>query len=254
MTHWIFLGLTLFLLPSAFLHADRGVELFLGPEVYGTTRTKEGGAKQTGTLYGVRLGYERVKRYKFYYALDGLYSEGILEGKNNDRLIRSRFIDSNIETRFGYTFQSKCFPYLAFTPFFGVGYLWEITKYLHPSPIKVQFENRFPYIPFGCLVSFYFRKDIQIGLRFTGRFLWDGKQKVKDPDYGTLTQCYEEYLQYRVELPIEYLFCWNNQELSVRLTPFYEYRHYGTGINFPFDFLDTKFKFYGANIELVYYF
>ncbi len=250
----LILELFLFVSIPLLLKADEGRRLFVGPEIYHVDRHKEGGAKQDGTLYGVRFGYEKLKRYKFYYAVDGLYSEGTLEGKNEENHIRSKLYNSTLETRFGYTFQTKCFPYVAFTPFFGVGYSWEYNEYVHPSPIKVKFDNQFPYLPLGCLLSCHINENLKVGLNFTARFLWDGKQEIKDPEFGKLTQCYEEHIQYRIELPVDYRFCYGNQNLGIRLTPFYEDRHYGTSINYPFDFLDTKLRFYGASLELEYYF
>jgi len=250
----IIVGFYFFIALPFISQAHEGTNLFIGPEVYYVSRIKDGGAKQTGTLYGVRIGYEKLKRYKFYYAVDGLYSQGVLEGKTADHHIRSEFTNSNIETRFGYTFQSKCFPYISLTPFFGIGYMWEINHYRNPSPIKVKFDNSFHYLPFGCLLSFNLSEMLQVGINATARFLWNGKQTVKDPDYGKLSQCYEEHIQYRIEMPISYWTCWNSHQLKLRLTPFYEYRHYGNSINFPFDYLDTKFKFYGANLEAIYSF
>lgn len=255
----IYLGICAVLWSTGLLawpsNKELGVQVFLGPEVYYVKRLKEGGGEQHGTLYGIRAGYERLKRYKFYYAVDGLYSQGILDGKTNTSRIRSVFTNSNIETRFGYTFQAKYWPSFSLTPYFGIGYMWEYSRYKNPSPIKVHFNNRFPYIPFGFISSIFVTNRLQIGLNVKVRFLWDGKQKVThDPQFNSLIQCYEDHFQYRIELPIVYYFCWNRDTLAVRLTPFYEYRHYGHGINYPFDFLDTKFKFYGANLELIYCF
>lgn len=234
---------------------DRGIQTFLGPEIYYVKRLKEGGGKQDGMLYGIRAGYERINRYKFYYALDGLYSQGTLNGKTKENHIRSEFTNSNIETRFGYTLQYKYWPGYSFTPFVGIGYMWEYSQYKKPSPIKVHFDNRFPYIPFGFISSLFVGKHLQVGLNFKMRFLWDGKQKVThDPQYKNLIQCYEDHFQYRIELPIAYYFCWKCEMIAVRITPFYEYRHYGHSINYPFDFLDTKYEFYGANAEFIYRF
>lgn len=252
----VLISLILFFFPGKCLWSQsKGYQFFLGPEIYYVKRQKEGGAEQTGVLYGVRGGYEKIKRYKFYYALDGLYSTGILEGKTNHKTIKSEFSNSNVETRFGYTLQAKYWPCFSFTPFVGVGYMWEYSRYLHPSPMRVHFDNQFPYIPFGFLTSFLVTDRLQMGLNFKARFLWEGKQKVThDPQYSSLEQCYEQHLQYRVEIPLEYFFNWNQHALSARLTAFYEYRHYGHWINYPFDFLDTTFKFYGANFELLYHF
>lgn len=244
-----------FLSLRADFYDDRGIHLFLGPEIYYVKRIKEGGAKQTGALYGVRGGYERVKRYKFYYALDGLYSRGMLCGKVNGKHIKSELTNSTLETRFGYTFQAKCKPQFSLTPFLGVGYLSEYNRYVHPSPIKIHFSNQFLYIPVGFLSSFYLANRLQLGLNFTARFYWDANQKVThDPEFSDQRQCFDEHIQYRIELPITYDFYLNQHCLAMRLTPFYEYRHYGHRANYPHDFLDTKFKFYGANLEILYQF
>lgn len=42
--------------------------------------------------------------------------------------------------------------------------------------------------------------------------------------------------------------------MAVGLVPFYEYRFYGHRANFPFDFLETKLKLYGATLKLHYLF
>lgn len=234
---------------------DTGVQFFFGPEIYYVKRLREGGGKQDGVLYGIKGGYEKVKRYKFYYALDGLYSQGVLNGKTNENRIKSEFTNSNIETRFGYTFQYKYWPGYSVTPFVGIGYMWEYTEFKKPSPIRVHFDNRFPYIPFGFLSSLFITDQLQVGVNLKARFLWDGKQKVThDPQHNSLLQCYEDHFQYRIEIPFTYYFCWKGAVLTTRLTPFYEYRHYGHGINYPFDFLETKYHFYGANFELIYKF
>ncbi|MBX9703265.1 MAG: hypothetical protein K2X39_03845 [Silvanigrellaceae bacterium] len=255
----ILIGLLSILSSFGFVLAEpckgRGIQFFLGPEIYHVQRVKEGGAEQTGTLYGVRGGFERIKRYKFYYALDGLFSRGMLWGKVNGNHIKSKFTNSTIETRFGYTFQTKFEPWFSFTPFIGAGYLSEYNQYVHPSPIKIHFDNQFFYVPLGFLSSFYPTNQLQLGLNVTVRCYWDANQRVThDPMFSDQEQCFEEHIQYRIELPITYDFFWKQHCLAMRFTPFYEYRHYGHRANYPFDFLDTKFKFFGANFEILYRF
>lgn len=228
-------------------------DLFLGPEIYYAKRTKEGGVEQKGVQYGIRAGYERVGRYKFYYALDGLYSWGLLEGKKKERHIKSQFTNANIETRFGYTFEMKNWPQFSFTPFIGAGYMWEINRFVHPSPITAHFENKYSYIPFGFLSSISYIDNWSIGFNFKCRYIWQGKQKVShDPEYGQMWQCYQEFFQYRYECPIATSFCFYNLFFYAKCIPFYEYRHYGSRANFPFDFIDTQYRFYGATLELLY--
>lgn len=253
----------LFLLASFLLSADqwvKGTSLnpYIGPEIYYVGRLKEGGSKQDGVLYGVRVGYDRVKRYKLYWGIDGLWAQGSLKGNKKretpEGFIKDHFksviTDMNVEARLGYTFQSKTWRCASFTPYSGLGYFWEKNCYQHPSPLHVHFKNTFTYIPIGFLSEIFIASQWSAGLNFKVRYLIEAEQKVEnDPEFGTLKQHYEEKLQYRGELPITYYYCWKSKPLSVSLTPFYEYRHYGHRANFPFDFLELKLKFYGATLK-----
>ncbi|CUI16719.1 hypothetical protein PNK_1102 [Candidatus Protochlamydia naegleriophila] len=230
-------------------------QLFIGPEVYYVKRTKKAGAEQDGYLYGVRLGYERIKRYKLYVGLDFLYANGDLKGKVEDQRIKSSLTDINVEERIGYTFAAKCGWRPSFTPFIGVGRFWEKNEYKHPTPIRFHFHNRFLYIPVGFLSQIYVSSCFSVGLNFKARIILDGKNCVSnDPQFGKIHQCYDEKIQYRVELPLSYYSCWCNHEMAISLVPFYEYRHYGQRVNFPFDFIETKFNLYGATLKAIYLF
>lgn len=231
------------------------LEAYAGPEIYYIHRTKEGGAKQTGTLYGVRLGYDHIRRYKFYWGIDALWAKGILEGKTESDHLKSRFTDINVEARIGYTFQSKYWRCLSCTPYIGGGYFLENNNYEHPSPLTVHFKNRFSYVPVGFLSQIFITPHWSIGVNFKVRYLLEGKQHVThDPEHKKLTQNYEEKLQYRGELPVTYFRCWKKHSLAVSLVPFYEYRSYGHRANFPFDFLETNLKLYGAMLKFLYLF
>jgi hypothetical protein len=228
---------------------------YVGPEIYYVKRTKEGGAVQTGTLYGVRIGYDHVRRYKFYWGCDVLWARGILDGHVADDKLKSEFTDTNIEARLGYTFQSKCWRCASFTPFVGGGYFWEYNNFVNPTPLKLHFKNIFSYVPVGFLSQIFLMPTLSVGLNFKARVILEGKQNVShDPKFNKSTQHYIENLQYRLELPIIYFFCWKSNPLGVSLVPFFEYRHYGHRANFPFDFLETKLKFYGATLKLMYLF
>jgi hypothetical protein len=231
-------------------------QAFAGPEIYYIKRTREGGANQNGYLYGARLGYDYIRRYAFYIGFDGLYAQGFLKGCSGegDR-IKSELTDANIEGRIGYTFQSKACHYFSFTPFVGIGYFWEFNDYQHPSPIQAYFKNTFYYVPVGFLSRVFFNPQLSVGLNFKARILVDGKVKVThDEEAENSTQRYKEDWQYRIDVPLTYYFCWLNQDVAVSLVPFYEYRHYGHRVNFPFDFLDTKFRIYGGTLKLFYLF
>lgn len=230
-------------------------EPYIGPEIYYLQRTKEGGAKQSGPLGGMRIGYDYIRRYKLYWGAEALWARGVLEGKAEYHRLKSVFTDINVEARGGYTFQSKCWRCASFTPYIGYGYFWENNDYQHPSPLTIHFKNRFSYIPIGFLSQIFMTPRWSIGLNFKVRFLLEGKQFVSnDPEHDNQVQHYEEKLQYRVELPTTYFFCWSSHRLAVSLVPFYEYRLYGHRANFPFDFLETRLNLYGATLKLLYLF
>lgn len=256
---------SLFLLMSSFIvenhlcatcyYKTYGNSINIGPEFYYVKRAREGGSEQTGMLYGIRVGYDHVKRYKFYWGLDALWATGNLNGKFEDHHLESRFTDTNVEGRLGYTFQSKHFRCASFTPFIGIGYFWELNHYHGKSDIHVHFRNEFYYLPVGFLSQVFITPTLSMGLNFKVRFPIEGKQKVtNDPEFDDMTQQYEQHPQYRVDLPITYFYCWNDYRLATCVMPFYEYRHYGHRANFPFDFLDTKFNIYGISLQMLYLF
>ncbi len=228
---------------------------FIGPEIYYMKREKEGGSQQTGVLYGVRAGYDRVQRSSCYWGIDGLWAQGPLEGKNTYACLKSEFTDANVEARVGYTFQSKNWRCASFSPYTGLGYFWEKNHYVHPSPLHVHFDNTFSYIPIGFLSQVFLTPQCSIGLNLKFRYILEGEQKVThDSNYGALKQHYDEKLQYRIELPLTYFFCWRCHSFGCSIVPFYEVREYGHRANFPFDFLETKLTLYGATLKLAYLF
>lgn len=231
------------------------LETYIGPEIYYVRRTKEGGAEQTGTLYGVRLGYDHIRRYKLYWGIDALWAQGTLKGKTNEAQVKSTLTDMNVEGRIGYTFQTKSWRCLSFTPYTGLGYFWENNYFEHPTPLPIHFKNQFAYVPIGFLSQVFITPQWSIGLNFKIRYLIDSSVHASnDPEHENSTQKYEEELQYRIELPIIYFRCWKEHSLAVGLVPFYEYRPYGYQANYPFDFLETKFRLYGATLKLFYLF
>jgi hypothetical protein len=243
------------LLPAKQWVKTYALEAYIGPEIYYVQRTKEGGAKQSGTLYGVRLGYDHIRRYKLYWGIDALWAQGALDGKMEDDHIKSTLTDINIEARLGYTFQSKSWRCASVTPYMGLGYFWENNCFRHPSPLPIHFQNRFTYIPLGFLSQIFVTPNWSIGVNVKVRFLFDSEMHAShDPEHDDSTQIYKEYLQYRIELPINYVFCWKSHSLAAGLVPFYEYRHYGYQANYPFDFLDTKLRLYGVTLKLFYLF
>lgn len=231
-------------------------QVCLGPEVYSVLRTKEGGAEQKGVLWGGRARYERLKGCKWYLGAEISYARGDLTGRSgSEDRIKSTLSDGSIEGRLGYSFllnERRCFT---FTPFIGIGYFCEKNNFCCPSPIPVHFRNSFSYLPLGFLSYISLSDRLKLGLRFTARYLWDHKMKVThDPHFGKLSLKYVEKCQYRIEMPLLYEACLCNRVWLMGISPFFEYRRYGHLANFPFDFLETKFRLWGAYLQLIYLF
>lgn len=228
-------------------------QYYIGPEIYQAWRSKKGGTKQDGTLYGVRLGYDRLKRYGWYWGGDFLYAEGTIDGHTSQhQKLQSRMSDLSAEVRFGYTFQQKCGWQASFTPFLGVGTFVERNYLNHSSPLPLHFKNYFSYVSTGFLFWFHPLERFEAGLNFKARFPFEPRCYVSnDPGSEPVCQNIKEEAHYRVDLPLTYrLNCEGSQALS--LVPFFEYREYGGHPNFPFDFVKTNFDIWGATIEYVY--
>ena len=238
------------------LHFKRANSFSIGPEIYRVIRKRAGGTKQEGNSAGVRLTYDRIKRYHYYLGAQLFYGTGILHGHSGggDK-IRSRLTDQQIEGNAGYTFQLKCFPHVSFTPFAGCGYFKEINKFTPPTDLTVKFNTQFRYISFGFLSSVYVLPCLTVGINARFKWPWQIRCKITDdPDYDTIRQLVKNELQYRIEFPITYFGCFLPNSIEVSLVPFYEQRLYGARENFPFDFSKTKLTFFGANLQLIYRF
>lgn len=227
-----------------------GHRVWIAPEFYQLNRHREGGSKQSGPMYGGRIGYDYIKRSNIYLGAQGLIASGHIKGNSNGTNLKSKFTDKMVEGRIGYTFQSKnwCQPYI--TPFAGFGYFWESNHFEKPRDFRIHFDNQFSYVPVGFLSEIFPWDQFSIGLNFTARVLIHGRIKTSnDPQYQNSRLLYQHKLQYRVELPLSYYFCCMNNPWRITVEPFYEYRHYGSHINHPFDFMDTKFNIYGVNVQ-----
>lgn len=237
-------------------HFCKGNVITLASELYHIERKRDGGTRQKGDAAGIRVSYDRLRRYKFYIGAQLFYGSGILRGHSgNDSKIRSRLIEKQVEGNLGYTFQSKCFPHVAFTPFAGYGYFREVNKFSPPSPISLQFTTRFRYISFGFLSSIYAFPCLTVGIN--GRFKWPWETRCKvsnDPDFNTIQQIVGDELHYRIELPITYFGSFLCKGFEIGMMPFYENRLYGARENFPFDFFKTRYTIYGVDIQLIYRF
>lgn len=226
-------------------------QFYIGPTVYHVERERKGGTHQCGELGGVRLGYDRIGRNKFYLGFEFLYARGHLGGHGGTgKRIKSTFIDMDIEGRFGYTLQQKCAPRLAFTPFVGGGYAQENNNFRHPSPIPVHFRLHYIYWSAGFLSQISITPRFDAGINFTAKFMIEGKNKAThDPKCDDSVSMIGNRNHYKIEVPLSYHY---GNQTFISLVPFYEYRLYGHHAGYPFDFLDTKLNLYGITLKWVY--
>lgn len=228
----------------------------IGPEIYHVKRVREGGTSQHGCLYGVHGSFERLGRFKWYIGFEGLYGKGTINGHSGMGLkLKSALTDRFIEGRFGYTFQAKCHYTPSFTPFIGYGYSDETNQYKSPSPLIVKFIHESSYVSFGFLSEITLGDKFSAGFNLKMRSLVDPICKVKkDQVFGSLKMHIHEKMQYRFELPLKLAIFHECHVFEVGIISFYEIRHYGGRENYPFDFLDTKLRLFGASFQLSYRF
>lgn len=227
----------------------KGHRLLIGPEAYYVYRHREGGTKQRGWLGGGRFIYEHLRRYTFYWGIEGAIARGELRGSSGvGSKLKSSMRDRSIEARLGYTFQFKKGHRFALTPFIGSGYLIEENNFMHPTRLHLHFKIAYRFLTAGFLSSFYPCKQWKIGLNLKVRHLLDPECTIThDPEFESAQlKIGNDNLQYRVELPITYLY----GKYSFVATPFYENRTYGGWMSFPFDFMKTRLYNYGATLQL----
>ncbi len=232
-----------------------GCTLSVGPEVYHMSRIRIGGTHQEGWIDGVRLGFDRIKKYCWYFGGDLLYAKGELKGATGTgRPLVSELTDQIYEIRLGYTLQKEgCYAHF-FVPFAGWGHFREINQFSPPSPIPCTFTDSFSYWTAGFLSGVNFKTLLSIGLNFKLRFMHNGQSEVtEDPLYDDVTLLMKDEIHVRVDLPIA-LTSPTSCVMGFLLTPFFEYRHFGGREGFPFNFKDTKFYLYGARFALTYQF
>jgi hypothetical protein len=230
--------------------------LSLGPEWYYINRTKKGGTTQHGSCIGVRANYDHIKRYKIYYGGQAFYGTGTLDGHTgSDLKLRSRLTEAQVEGSLGYTFQAKwCFqPWI--TPIIGYGYFYDKNDFKKPSPLTVTYTLQYSYVPFGFLSGLMLNPSTSLGLNVRVRYPIEPKCRISnDPEFDDTKMHVDEELGFRIELPLVYKtnqFC---RSLLVGILPFFDFRHYGGRANYPFDFIDTKLRIYGANVQIMYQF
>ena len=232
----------------------KGHQLYLGTDVYYVDRTKVGGTKQTGVLGGIKVGYDYIKRYKFYYGIEGLYAGGKLTGKSSQgNRLKSNYTDAYAEGRFGYTIQQKCGWRCALIPFVGGGYYLEKNNYVRPSPIPIHSKISYAYFTGGFLSQVSPLDNLDVQLNFKVRYMWDPQNCVSnDPEADSCKMLVKnQRLQYRVDLPFIYHY---NSCVLLSFGPFYDYRHYGGQDSYPYNFIETTVRNYGATLKCIFNF
>lgn len=244
---------------AAILHASssdldlKRNQFYIGPEFCRVERTKECGTWQKASLARIRAGYDRFKRYGWYIGADAFYGTGTLRGISSfKKTLRSDLTDWSIEGRAGYTFQQKTCWKLAFTPFVGGGYAVEKNHFVKPSPLLIHFKTYFPYGAAGFIFRMYPYSNLEVALNFCAKWPIEPKCHVThDEELEPAKQHIKERAQYRLDLPFTYrLGC--NGPFAIVLSPFYEYRQFGGQINFPFDYIETKFNIWGTSLLFEY--
>ncbi len=223
----------------------------VGPQFYHVKRLRDGGSRQTGWLCGLRGSYERLKPNAFYWAAEGSWAQGSIDGTTaSGTRIKSDMMDSEVEGRLGYNIHWHCGLCWAFTPFVGAGYYHGENRFVHPSPLEVLFVDTFKFGTAGFLLRAWCDDCWTVGFNFKVRQMYEGRDKVVDPEVPNTTTIIEDKMHYICELPIQRRICIYGRECYASVVPFYEHRHLGGREDFPFDFIDTKYKIHGVRLFL----
>lgn len=226
----------------------------IGPEMFYTYRTRDGGSWQDGAVAGGQIKYERFRRSALYWA--ALYTAGYGELSGEDGggdPIRSRLFQQDAEGRLGYNFQWKNSwkPYIL--PFVGYGYFFQRNSFMNNAPVQINLTNQFCYTALGLQWGFNLTRYTTFS--FLGKADWmvDGTQELSGAAVDErVTLSMEEKWQFTIELPIEHHRRLDRCCLFLVATPFMRLRHYGGMAGFPFDFAETRFREFGARISVGY--
>jgi hypothetical protein len=243
---------------ESYYNIQQGHRFYGGPQTYYVQRNREGGTKQNGWLAGGKIGYDRFKGNAAYWCFEAGTASGTLKGKTGSgSSIKSSFTDTTYEWRLGYTFHKCSWKHIYFTPYLLFEYLTERNDNEPPSSLLINSKISSTLAGIGFLSQMDLSQNFAIGMNFSAKWMLYGKNRISkfpiDDDilFDDFTLQIRNEMHYRLEVPLTYRFnCLSHSHLSLSLIPFFEYRKYGNEEGFPINFLETKFKFYGAFFQL----
>lgn len=213
------------------------------------TRTKSGGTSQKGALFGYGGEYERLKNSGFYLYAKAYTDKGTLEGSTDSKIkLKSRFDSEEYYGRVGWSF---CFQKFIFAPFLGGGVSYSTNRFIDPSPLHVSMKINFPYALAGLKAEWRQTECLHFIASIMLKKPYEPKCKIKDdPDFFTAHQMIKEKLQADFELGVRRQGTpWLECPLSAEAFFFYQYNHFGKHTNYPFNFVDTKYRYLGLRIS-----
>lgn len=226
--------------------------LSVGPEIYHLSRRLNGGTHQSGTLYGGQLRYDRLRDNSLYLAARGRIAKGDLIGSTGSGdHIKSVMRETEVEGRIGWSFGFCLGRPIALTPYGVYGHFHDCNHFKPPSPLTFRFRDQFDFGGGGMIASVCVLPDWQIGVDFRAAWMYEPKAKLTDDvGFPDVKMSIDPRWLYMVEVPISYDMCWCGWHGQASLVPFWERRTYGGFLNFPFDFLRTRYTLTGARFLL----
>jgi hypothetical protein len=225
--------------------------LSLGPEAYYLVRTRQGGTKQDGGMVGINAKYERIRRWGLYGALEYNGGWGELSGKDAaNNSILSSLSQQQVEARGGFNFQFKTGRKAYFLPFVGYGYFYQENSFVDQG---LNFIDYFPYASIGAQIGMNLTPCTTVALLVKGDWMLEGNTRIEGiQELGTVKMNMEADWQYYAELPITLRKSLGCHCFYAIVTPFFQLRHFGGLPSFPVDFIDTRYRSYGAKVTVAY--
>ncbi len=175
--------------------------------------------KVRGQYVGVNFGYEYRELCCFYFRADAVWSSG--SGRSCPR---GHVNEWQGEGRIGYTWGEAIPAGWAFTPYVGVGYLWQNRKY---QRVGFSADYNTWYVPIGIYADVEVMHGFSAGVDFAfGPFFsTDVRAFHRDFDFDHNNDSRNRYM-WRVSLPLR----WQvmvDCGFEVSVEPFWEQVHFG---------------------------